>query len=159
IAFSPDGSMVASASAINTGDIDPYRGKQGWYRLTHIKQKVGELNVWDVHTKRKIAEFVLRSGNFGCFAFSPDGRLIASGGDGGLVLVLSIPECHQVWRVGGHIGNSDFPPQVWAVAFSHDGRLLLSADRAGLLLAHDVSTRRQVRRLRAHATDLNGLAC
>jgi WD40 repeat protein len=91
-------------------------------------------------------------------ALSEDGRLLASGGDDGMVRLWEVGSGQLVTALQGHTGT------VWAVALSRDGRLLASGSDDGTVKLWDAGNGACLRTLRADRryerldiTDLTGV--
>ena len=87
------------------------------------------LGVWTAEIPGAAPEMQLFEGQNGAWsaAFSPDGRLIAGGGDDGSVAVWDVTSGEQVARLENHL----YP--VSALAWSADGRWVASGDWSGIV--------------------------
>ncbi|MEW6505560.1 MAG: hypothetical protein AB1457_16500, partial [Chloroflexota bacterium] len=74
--------------------------------------------LWDVTSGAEVRRLAGHEDSVGSVAFSPDGRLLASGG--GTVRLWDVTSGAEVRRLAGHDNK------VLSVAFSADGRLLVS---------------------------------
>jgi WD40 repeat protein len=132
LAFSPDGSLVASASHDGTA------------------------RLWDVATGQLVHTLPVSHWWARAVAFSPDGTLLATAGDEALLHGTA-----KLWYVatGQHrrtLGEHAAP--VEAVAFGPDGKLLASAGRDGTVRLWDVGTGQEVRALTANSNAVFALA-
>jgi WD40 repeat protein len=139
LAFSPDGKLVASAgrdSAVRVWESDGLRLRQQFYlpgvtdvaispgsKLLAVLTETGALVAWDLTT----GGFLFRQRHWRSLrglAFSPDGTLIATGGEDKTVRLWSSEDGRQLREL------RDFTGEVLSVAFSPNGRRLASAARA-----------------------------
>ena len=125
LAFSPDGKVLAS------GGID-------WDRLhdeAAVRRGNGTLYVWDaVKGKRKHSFsdddiFSIRS-----VAFSPDGNLLASGGEFGRIHLMDPNTGKYMKRLEGH------SKEVVAISFSADMRTFASGSKDGRVRIWDIAS-------------------
>jgi WD40 repeat protein len=123
IAFSPDGITLAAAG--------------------------GDLSFWDVSsgTSRHNAESAINA-----VAWSPDGKLYATGGSDSVVRVWDKNTRQQIAALEGHA------KQVVAVAFSLDGKRLLSASGDATACVWDWENKNTVATLKGHAAAINAVA-
>ena len=108
--FSPDGATIATRSP-----------------------KDGILGIWNTATGSLLAEMGEHKGPIWCVAFSLDGQSIASGGEGGQIIVWDA-------RTGIERGSivDDSTWAVTAIAFSPDGKTLTAGDADGNVKYWDV---------------------
>ena len=124
VAFSPDGTLLASGSANNT------------------------IALWDARSQKKIVTLEGHSGQINTVAFSPDGSMLASGSGDDVTGERTV----RLWDVAGRneIASTEHAGPVRTVAFSPIGRILASAvgPPANAVRLWDVRSRREVARLR-----------
>jgi WD40 repeat protein len=159
VAFSPDGTILASASddgTIRLWDMaswqllgEPLRGHTApiWSvqfspdgRTLASASDDASIRLWDVATRRSLGEPLLgHSEAVNSVAFSPDGKILVSGGGDFTI---------QFWDVatqqplGGPLqGHED---EVFSVAFSPDGKTLASASWDKTIRLWDVASRQMI---------------
>ena len=146
VAFSPDGHTLASGGTdrrVILWDVDRRR------RLgTLIGPGGGPLSIpakdLDIADQRLYSwvESV---------AFSPDGRLLASGGPDRRVNLWDVARRRRLGTLTGHSG------EVHGVAFSPDGRTFASASQDGSVILWDADRRARVRILQGPTSHTNGV--
>ena len=156
VAFSPDGRALAAGlddGAVRTWDLS------GWRPNPLDAAAAGGAGAVAIAAARgrefrPPAEVPVHAGPVRCLAYSPDGRLLAAGGDNAAVVLLRADTRDPVRTLDGFAGP------VRAVLFTPDGRTLAAADNgpspAVRLIAAD--TGRDVRRLVGHTDPVLGLA-
>jgi len=130
VAYSPDGTRVATAGGEHDNDI----------------------RVWDTQTGKELAAWgILGARGYTGVAFSPDGRCIANGG--GYLRVSDAKTGEELAAMRGH-GSAG----VWSVAFSPDGRRIASAGgyRDNTVRVWDAATGEELAVLHGHSA---GVSC
>jgi WD40 repeat protein len=108
LAFSPDGTRVASGGAgkrIPNGSI----------------RQPGEAKVWDASTGQELVSLPTHPLYVAAVAFAPDGKSLVTGCWDRTIRVWDLTNGEEMLALGGH------PTYVSDVAFSKDGRRLVTA--------------------------------
>ena len=126
LAFSPDGRILASSGCNGTEATE--------------QCKPGEVRLWDVASRQLLGQPLTYHGGWvNDVAFSPDGRILASGSDDKTIVLLDVASRRPLDPpLVGHTG------WINSVAFAPDGRTLASASLDQSVILWDVATHRPV---------------
>jgi WD40 repeat protein/serine/threonine protein kinase len=114
LAFSPDGSLLATGNAIHD-----------WPRPLGELAAWGEAQLWDAKTGEQWGRPMLHPRGITALAFSPDSRLLLTGAEDGKARLFTV-SCGEPIEVPHHHEGS-----VMSLAFSPDGRTALTGSAGG----------------------------
>jgi RNA polymerase sigma factor (sigma-70 family) len=120
VVFSPDSKFLAAT--------DPFTPRGG----------TRQVHVWNARTGEKIGHWQERGDPYH-LAFSPDGKLLASGGRFGHISLRETATGKERWHGIAHTFG------VTALAFSPDGRQLASGGQGGVIRLWDVANGKETR--------------
>jgi len=116
VKFSPDGNLLASATAdIPTGEGNPST------RYVGPSISLGELKLWDLETMKERASLAGHGRGILALAFSPDGKLLASGGTDQALKIWDVSTQKQIASL------TNFTGPIFSLAFAPEGKLLATA--------------------------------
>jgi WD40 repeat protein len=141
VAFSPDGKLLASGGEAEDHGLAKARG---------------EIKLWDAATGKLKAVIKSLTGPVESMVFSPDGKLLASGGG-----EMHKPGEVKLWNVAtGKLKSSleGHTNRVYSVSFSGDGKLLASASHDVTIRVWEVATGKQQAALTGYVTQINAVA-
>ena len=159
IAFSPDGSLLASADAI--WDVESKQVVHALEQDRYVPALVAfshdgsllavalgnqPIKLWDVATGQVVHTFEEQADNVArSIGFSPDDALLAEGGNGGTVRLWDVENGHMASTL--EHGNDS---HIHDVAFSPDGSVLASGGTDYTVRLWDVASGQAVHTLRHH---------
>ena len=101
----------------------------------------GVVRLWEVSTGKELRQFGSQQAPVRSVAFSPDGKLLACGGESSGIVLCDPATGKELRRLAGHHGP------VRLVTFSPDGKLLASKGGDWTFRLWDVASGRELRRL------------
>ena len=170
VAFSPDGSTLASGSSDNTvriwntqtgAHIRTLTGHAGWVFSVAFSPDGdtlasgsldGTVRLWEVNTGAPIRTLTGHTFRVWSVAFSPDGDTLASGSLDGTVRLWEVNTGAPIRTLTGHTFR------VWSVAFSPDGNTLASASGDRTVRLWEVNTGAPIRTLTGHTSEVLSVA-
>ena len=134
------GKLVTESEA--TGNTDPVLARlesiAAW-RIDPTEQ--ARYAMFEASSLAGITTLKARGASVNRVAFSPDGRLLATGNGDGTVRFWDMATRRPI---GQSLGGSNRNQSIYAVAFSPDGKIVASAGREGVVRLWDVATRREI---------------
>ena len=166
VAFSPDGSILASASFDGTVRLWEVSSGRLFHVLTGHTNSVhsvsfspdgqtlasggweSTIRLWDPSSGRLNRTLTSPSGVVGSAIFSPDGRILAVGGGDGVVYLWNTTTWQVEDTLTGHTHVIDF------MAFSDNGSMLASASRDETARVWNMHTRQHIRTFAEHSHEV-----
>jgi hypothetical protein len=129
VAFSPDGTLVATAPSTD-----------------------GAARLWQTATGTRIRTLTGHQGGVTGVAFSPDGTLVATASEDKTVRLWQTPAGKHIRTLTGHTSR------VWDVTFSPDGDLLATVSDDKTVRLWQTATGKHIRTLTGHTDVVNSVA-
>lgn len=170
VVFSPNGEMVATAARSHievrqTGKKsrlrDFYSNSHGAFeavafspdsRTLAAATVQGSVMIWNLATRRQLADVDPATGPVKAIAFSPDGQTLAIAGYDGRVILLNAANLDLRTALPGPVGA------IQALAFSPDGKILASAEHNGTIMLWDTANLSPIATLTGDDGAVNTLA-
>ena len=160
VAFSPDGTILASASYDSTVKLWNVSTREHSATLRHgknvksvsfspdgttVASGARDVKLWNVSTKENVATLEGHAARVSSVSFSPDGTLLASGADASEYSLGD--RTVKLWDVAARTNIATLEGhrrKITSVAFSPDGATLASVDYIYVLKLWDVATRTNI---------------
>ena len=169
VAFSPDGTMLATGSdgAIKLWDvasrenIATLEGHVDWVWSVSFSPNGaflasglsdGTIKLWDVASRQNIATFEGHTSWVQSVSFSPSEALLASGSDDNTIKLWHVVSRPNIATFEGHAS------WVNSVSFSPDGALLASGSSDGTIKLWDVASRENIATLEGNTSEVRSVS-
>ncbi|APA08683.1 hypothetical protein sscle_04g034530 [Sclerotinia sclerotiorum 1980 UF-70] len=170
VAFSPDGTKVASGSHDNTirlwdamtgESLQTLEGHSDWVKSVAFSPdgtKVASgsddetIRLWDAMTGESLQTLEGHSDSVSSVAFSPDGTKVASGSDDETIRLWDAMTGESLQTLEGHSGS------VSSVAFSPDGTKVASGSHDKTIRLWDAMTGESLQTLEGHSGSVSSVA-
>jgi WD40 repeat protein len=141
VAVSPDGKILAAGT-----------GRWLFMSKDPSAPEPGTVRLWDLETGQEMATLKGHTDTVRSVAFSPDGRLLATGSDDKSAKLWDIATLQVLATFGGHKNG------INSVAFSQDGKRLATASSDTTVKLWDLAARRELATLEGHKHWINSIA-
>jgi WD40 repeat protein len=170
LVFSPDGRVVATShgvyDSVSGRQMADFDVRNGWLSFSAIyglafsadgkrlavAHAYGLQFVCDTATWQIVERAELRQRQFISVSFSPDGKQLVTGEDGGIVQLWTAQPLRPTVVIGEH------DARVKSVAFSPDGTEVVSAGDDKMIALWDVAGRKQITRIGLHTAPVYAVA-
>ena len=128
--------------------------------LNAEKVESGHIILWDVETGAEIRRFSSQPYAVEVVAFSPDGRLAVSAGEGAMAILWDVETGGEIRRFDDYWVNSPWGTETyWDVEFSPDGKRLFASHTSqafashsnGAIIGWDVESGKRIQELFGHS--------
>jgi WD40 repeat protein len=143
VTFSPDGQKALIGGA-------------GYVDLEKVE--AGHIILWDVVTGEEIRRFEGQPYDVSALAFSPDGRLAVSGGNGAMAILWDVETGAEIRRFEDYWVDSMWPIESYMdVQFSPDGQQIFASHASGPIIGWDVDSGAEIQQLVGHSLAAEGI--